>query len=75
MIDHLLIATARGTEAVALADDCRGSAASNGILSPSLIVVIDDMEVPEAAPAGVAQHVGLGAHLQAKTHIEINMPM
>ena len=64
MIDHLITATARGTEAVSLADDRRGSAASNGILSPSLVVVIDDMEVPEAAPAGVAQHVRLGDHLQ-----------
>ena len=64
-------------EAVALADDRRRSAASNGILSPSLVFVIDDMEETEAAPAGVAQHVGLGAHLQAKSHTqtEINMPM
>ena len=54
----------RCAEVVSLTQNCRGGAAPDCVIRPSIVLVIDDMEVPEAAPASVAQHVGLGAHLR-----------
>ena len=41
----------RRTESVALADNGGSGATSNGILPPSIIIVIHNVEVPKAAPS------------------------
>ena len=49
-IDHLLHTAAGCAEAVALTQDGRPGATSNGILSPSIVVIIEDVEVAVTTP-------------------------